>query len=262
MNHPFFADRAVALASRLPADPEAAVGALYRAIYQREPTPEQKAAALEFVSSAAAETAEPAPPATLAWSYGYGPVDPAKGPTGTFKPLPHYDGKGWGGGPRWPDPTLGWARITAEGGHPGDDLARSTFRRWTSPIRGVVSVDSTLVHDVAGGDGVRAWVVSSRHGVLKKEVVHNARVDLRVEKVAVEPGDTIDFVVDIRNGLNSDEHLWAPKIRVVEPAAEGTPEPSDWDASRDFNGPPTRRLKPWEQLAQVLLMANEFLFVD
>jgi len=262
MNHPFFADRAGALASRLPADPDAAVGALYRAIYQRDPTPDQRLAALEFVSTAGVEPVEAAPAATLAWSYGYGPVDPAKGPTGAFKALPHYDGKAWGGGPSWPDATLGWARITAEGGHPGDDLARSTFRRWTSPVRGEVAIDSTLVHDVAGGDGVRAWVVSSRHGVLKKDVVHNARVDFRVEKIAVEPGDTIDFVVDVRDGLNSDQHLWAPKIRVVSPTAEGTPEPSDWDASRDFNGPPTRRLKPWEQLAQVLLMANEFLFVD
>ncbi|MDR3622251.1 MAG: PSD1 and planctomycete cytochrome C domain-containing protein [Paludisphaera borealis] len=264
MNHAFFADRARTLAARLPSDdPDAAVGFLYRSIYQRDPTPDQARAAREFVASAAAESAPIAPPATLAWSYGYGPVDPKSGPSKVFKPLPHYDGKGWGGGPQWPDPTLGWARITAEGGHPGDDLARSTFRRWTAPIRGEVAVDSTLVHDVAGGDGVRAWVVSSRHGVLKTAVVHNAKVDFHVAKVAVEPGDTIDFVVDIRDGLNSDQHLWSPKIRLVAPAdVKATSETSEWDASRDFTGPPTRQLKPWEQLAQVLLMSNEFLFVD
>ncbi len=266
MNHPFLAGRARVLAARFATDDaDASIRALYRATYQREPTSEQVEAARAFVTSAADEPATMAPPATLAWSYGYGTVDPTTGPGKEFHPFPHYSGKAWGGGPRWPDPTLGWAQITAEGGHPGDDLKRSIFRRWTSPIKGVIAIESILTHTEASGDGVRAWLASSRHGVLKTSVVHNAKVDFNAESVAVEPGDTIDFVVDVRDGLNSDQHLWAPKIRVVDGdafAVAGSTPVSDWDAVRDFSGPMTERLKPWEQLAQVLLMANEFLFID
>ena len=66
----------------------------------------------------------------------------------------------------------------------------------------------------AAGDGVRGWIVSSRHGVLKSaDRPQHAEVEFNVDSLAVEAGDTIDFVVDIRDGLNSDQHLWAAKIR-------------------------------------------------
>ena len=260
LNHPFVADRARALAESLPKDdPAAAVARLYERIHRREPTPAQREAAVAFVAAAASEAEPPPPPETLAWSYGHGPVDPTKGPDpAAFAPLPHFDGKGWGGGPRWPDPKLGWARITADGGHPGDDLARSIYRRWTSPIRGEVAVTSTLVHEAEPGDGVRAWLVHNRMGVLKTAAVHNGCEDFSAT-VVVEPGDTIDFVVDVRDNLSHDDHLWAPTIRAV--AAEPS-TPSAWDARRDFNGPAPRPLDAWGQLAQVLLMSNEFMFVD
>ncbi len=64
-------------------------------------------------------------------------------------------------------------------------------------------------------------------------------------------------MVDIRDGLNSDQFLWAPVLSEVGPA-----QPTTWDAQADFGGETTPRLGPWEQLAQVLLMANEFNFID
>ena len=75
------------------------------------------------------------------------------------------------------------------------------------------------------------------------------------EPVEVEAGETIDFAVDFREGLNSDQFLWAPAIREL---STGT----TWDAARDFAGPVEPRLSPREQLAQVILMANELMFVD
>ncbi|MDG3005580.1 PSD1 and planctomycete cytochrome C domain-containing protein [Paludisphaera mucosa] len=262
LNHPFVADRARAIAARLPKDdPAAGVRRLFEAVYQRGPTAAQAEAAVAFVRSATTEAEAPPAPETLAWSYGYGPVDATSGPAPkSFTPLPHYDGKGWGGGPTWPDPKLGWARITGEGGHPGNDLAHATYRRWTSPIRGEVAVASTLIHEEASGDGIRGWLVHGRKGVLKSALVHNRREDFSAPSVEVEPGDTLDFVVDVREVLNNDQHLWAPAVRVLR---ADPPSPSTaWDARRDFAGPSPRKLAPWEQLAQVLLMSNEFDFVD
>lgn len=262
MNHPFLADRARALVAHLPTnDPDAAIRQLYRAAYQRAPTDEQVRAARDFIASSVAEP-PPAPPVeTLAWHYGYVAVDPASGPAADFHPLPHYNGSAWGGGAQWPDAALGWARLTAEGGHPGDDLQHATIRRWIAPRKATVAIESTLIHSEASGDGVRGWIVSGRQGVLKSAMVHNGRTDFNVPSIAVEPGDTIDFVVDIGGGLNSDQHLWSPKIRDLG-ESPGSAAPPTWDAARDFSGPPVHQLQPWEQLAQVLLMANELMFVD
>ncbi|WP_165232092.1 PSD1 and planctomycete cytochrome C domain-containing protein [Aquisphaera insulae] len=262
LNHPFSAARARALSARLPGRDEAAIRALFVAAFQREPTAAEASAAVEFLASAAAVPAARTPAESLAWSYGCITVDLGKGPGTDFRPMPSFDGKGWGGGPQWPDPKLGWARITAEGGHPGDDLARSIARRWTSPIRGEVAVESTLEHDPTVGDGVRAWLVSGRLGVLRKAVVHAGKVAIDAPAVSVQPGDVLDFVVDIRDGLNSDQHLWAPRIRATRVDAGPAPMDGYWDAARDFRGPAVNGLSPREQLAQVLLMSNEFMFVD
>ena len=35
-----------------------------------------------------------------------------------------------------------------------------------------------------------------------------------------------------------------------------------WDAQADFKAPPPPKLEPLEQMAQALLMTNEFLFID
>jgi hypothetical protein len=35
-----------------------------------------------------------------------------------------------------------------------------------------------------------------------------------------------------------------------------------WDAEKDFTGPARGELDRWQQLAQVLLLANEFIFLD
>jgi len=258
LNHPFLAGRAKALVARgRGAEPAEAIRQLYRAAYQREPTRPQVQAALAFLDSASEESPPPPAPETLAWSYGFGAVDPGKGRVTGFHPLPHFNGSAWGGGPKWPDPALGWVQLTARGGHAGNDLQHAAIRRWTAPRKAIVSIRSTAIHEVAAGDGIRCWVVSSRGGVLKSETVHNARADLNADSVEVEAGDTIDFVVDFREGLNSDQYLWAPVIRMLGPKSDPT-----WDAARDFAGPAEPRLTPWEQLAQVILMANELMFVD
>ena len=39
----------------------------------------------------------------------------------SFEPLPHFTGEAWQGGKNWPDEKLGWAQLTAMGGHAGND---------------------------------------------------------------------------------------------------------------------------------------------
>ena len=75
-------------------------------------------------------------------------------------------------------------------------------------------------------------------------------------------GEFIDFITDPQAGDAFDSFGWKVTLSLV-PA--GRPrEESCFDSAADFRGPdPTSPpLSPREKLAQVLLLCNEFTFVD
>lgn len=72
----------------------------------------------------------------------------------------------------------------------------------------------------------------------------------------LKAGDTLDFMTDIGNKPSYNQSLGKAKLTAV-----GSSGPT-FDSERDFAGQPTTQLSPGEQLAQVLLSANEFVFVD
>jgi hypothetical protein len=189
----------------------------------------------------------------MAWKYGYGEVDESVGKLKEFKELPHFTGNAWQGGPAYPDNALGWVQLTAAGGHPGNDPKHACVRRWVAPDTRTIRIRSVAAHEPEVGDGVRFRILSSRHGLLKSVNLKASKEAIDLDSIQVETGDTIDFVVDIFEGLNSDQHLWAPEIQSAE---------LGWNASRDFGGPVQPKLNSFEQLAQILMLTNELIFVD
>ena len=172
-----------------------------------------------------------------------------------FHKLPHFTGKSWQGGSDFPDGKLGWAQLTATGGHPGNDLQHAVIRRWVAPTNMTISVRGELKHEPEAGDGVRAFVVSSQRGELKSVTVHHATEQIMVDAFEVTPGESVDFIVSIHQSLNSNQFLWAPEIVSSK----------TWDAKKDFAGPApdyVEPLQPWAQYAQALLLSNEFSFID
>ena len=257
LNGPFAANRAKALARRF-ADlaPAERVQQLHQALYQRPATEGEIAGALRFVREAEADqTDRPAPVRATQWRYGTGSYDETAKRVKTFSALPHFTGAAWQGAEQWPGAESGWAQLTAEGGHPGNTRAHACVRRWVAPRDATISITGTLTHEPEQGDGVRAFIVSSRQGELKSVSVHQSKAEMSAPNLAVQAGDTIDFIVDIGNTLSYDQFLWAPVI---------TADGDRWDARAEFTGPrrATELLTAWEQYAQVLLLANEFAFVD
>jgi hypothetical protein len=269
MNSGFVADRARALAKRpevaSAASPAERVRRLYELCYQRPPTSQQEQAALAFVAhQPPAPVPAPGPPVATAWQYGYGEINTVSKRIINFQKLPHFTGSAWQGGAAWPDAALGWVQLTAEGGHAGNDPAHAAVRRWVAPRDCAVSVTGTVRHKNEAGDGVVATIVSSRDGVLASYTLHNRTAAAQIEPVNVKKGDTLDFVVDRNADLNSDDFEWSPTIADLGPTPpDGGPK--SWDAKKEFRpapAPPPAPLTAWEQLAQVLLESNEFLFVD
>lgn len=266
INSPFLHEQARALAER-----SADVRALYRNALGRDPNPQEAALAQRFVNSkpAASDGAN----APGAWTYGYGAFDPMARRVTSFHRFTYFTGTAWQANSLLPDPVAGNAFLTATGGAPGDNLNTAAIRRWTADAAATVDIEGTLTHSLNQFEqrfrltnGIRGWIVSSRHGVLgswtfdapepRKEFKPSdvRKVSTDVKAVRVEPGDVIDFVVDSRDDYESDDFQWAPVIR----ASGGR----TFDAAKDFSGPAPKPLTPWEQLAQVILLTNELAFLD
>lgn len=259
LNSPFVMEQAEHLATRQEVtaltDPAERIRQLHRLVYGRPPTDEELRLGLEFIAQAdPAEVVSPPP----AWQYGYGAFDEANGRVAHFAPLPHWTGDTWQGGPQRPDPKIGWVLLTSRGGHPGDDAQHAAIRRWTAPAEGTVALRGRVKHPRSEGDGVRCRVVSSRTGLLGEWTAHNGQTPTNLPRIEVRAGETLDFVTDCRTGPTHDGFEW-PVTLTLDPPPPGK---AAWRSSEDFTGPRPNPLTVWAQYAQVLLLSNEFAFVD
>ncbi|MEX2168296.1 MAG: PSD1 and planctomycete cytochrome C domain-containing protein [Pirellulales bacterium] len=253
MNSPFVLQQAEHLVRR----PEVASVAsyedraqqIYEAALGRVPTAEELAVATEFLTTS--ESA--APESTNCWKYGWGTVDEHTGRV-EFHELPHFAKKAWQGGTELPDPALGWVFLTANGGHTGDK-AHMAIRRWTAPRAGIARIAGVLQHKPEKGDGVRARIVTAA-GLAAEWTVYHGQLETGMTGIPVTQGDVIDLVVDCRENVDHDDFEW--KTTITLQPTEG--ELQVFDSTAEFRGPAP--LTPLERLAHVLLMSNEFAFVD
>ena len=267
LNSSFMAEQAVRLANRpevaAEKDPAKRVHRLYRIALGREATAREISVGLKFIDFGG----EPGPPASdvSAWQYGVGEYDSSTDRVKTFAPLRVFTADFWQGASMLPDSVTGKAKLGADGGEPGDSPRQSVIRRWTSLAEGKVSIEGTLRHDQNSlrnfGDGVRARIVSSRHGELASWTVNGSSAETNLNGIIIEKGDTLDFVVDGRADSENDGFRWTPTIKMTG-LNESEPKETVWSAKEDFRGPTPQALTVWERYAHVLLETNEFAFVD
>jgi hypothetical protein len=267
MNSPFVAEQARALAAREViaggGEPAERIRQLHRLVFLRDPTASELKLGLRFLASRQLERPSTRAPEPARWLYGYGPYPESATRVTRFEPLGHWTGDAWQWGPTWPDPDVGSVRVTRDGGHPGKGAERAVIRRWVAPHRGAIAITGKVRHEGKEGDGVLAAIACGRSGELGRWVVHGTEAEAKVERLDVEEGDAIDFIVSSRDDSDGDAFAWAPYIRLIEPQADE--RPSEWKADDGFRGPPAPPPEPltsWEEYAQVLLLSNEFAFVD
>jgi hypothetical protein len=267
MNSPFVVQQARAWLERAEiksaTSDEQKLRRLYRTAFQRGPDPEEVKLAKKFLAE---QVAASQPPELPAWQYGYGTIDETTKRVAQFTPLPHFTGYAWQGGTNLPDPKLGWVILNADGGHVGNDLNHAAIRRWRAPRDGAIRVTGELNHPNEKGDGVRSRVVSSRAGQLGEWIAQHSKTNTDLQHIQVQAGDLIDFATDCRASVEFDSFHWAPVVQYVAEAGKVPADtPKEWNAKTDFSGPrkpSSTPLSPWEKYAQVLLLANELVFVD
>jgi hypothetical protein len=131
-------------------------------------------------------------------------------------------------------------------------------------VDSLVSVMGQLYHYSSAGDGIRGYVISSRSGILWQSDVQDGMVPTDFYDAEIHVGDILDLVVICKKNEQEDHFRWHPRIYLTGDNASSFPR-QDWISRFDFEGPPPAPavpLQPWEQYAQVLLMSNEFMFVD
>jgi Protein of unknown function (DUF1553)/Protein of unknown function (DUF1549)/Planctomycete cytochrome C len=267
LNSSFMAEQAVHLANRpevtAEKDPMKRVQRLYRIALGRDATERETSLGLKFVNGGGEPN--PATGDVSVWQYGIGEYDSMTERVKAFSPLRVFTGDFWQGSSMLPDSVTGKAKLGADGGEPGDNPRQSVSRRWTSPAEGKVSIEGTLRHDQNSvrdfGDGVRARIVSSRHGELASWSVNGSSAETNLNGIILEKGDTLDFIVDGRADSENDGFRWAPTIKMTG-LNDTEPRETVWNAKEDFRGPAPRPLTVWERYAHVLIETNEFAFVD
>ena len=262
MNSPFVVEQARHLAGRPELrrmeNEEASIRNLYRLVYGRSPTSEEIAMGKDFLGAAPAGSATDQP---SAWTYGVGEVDEPTGRLRSFHPFGYFTGQDWQADPFPRDPDAAEPRLDAGGGRPGSGRVGAVVRRWTSPRAGTVTIRGRFEHKAKKGDGVHGRIVHGEQGEIASWTVHKVKVETNIEGVEVKEGDTVDFIVEARDDARNDAFTWSPEIRMTRPS-KGEKGRMAWNASAGFAGPPLPPQTPWARYAQVLLLANEFIFVD
>ncbi len=261
-NSPFIMDHAVEIAKASesamnPDDLKPRIRQMFQKVLRRESTPSELDQCSEYLNQL--QTDEVTANGPTGWSYGYGTIDEEKQAVTEFTQLPILKDGQFKGGEKLPDEKLGWTSLNRAGGHPGGTTSLCVIRRWTADCDCRIFVNSVVAHAKAEGDGVRCRIVTPGRGVMSDATVHNSTQWQSVPPFDAKAGQQIDFVVDCRT--NEAHDSFQSKITIMQSVNKKVQR--NWKSEDDFpESPEPGRMDAWSQLAQTLLLTNEFIFVD
>ena len=218
---------------------EESVQKIYGRVLQREASPEEAKAAVAWLTRARLQRT------AGAWEYGY-----LRDGSLEFVALPFFKNGRWSGGEELPDAELGYLFWMHDAGHP--ELDKAVALSWTAVEDGELRVEGDLKTGSDQGNGVRGRVMRPDGEMLGEWISEGAgEVATSLPKIEVKAGEQLWFVVDSRGDQGFDGFRWTPLL------FKGEEEVAN--ASTEFSGP---GLEPLAQLAQVLLLSNEFFYID
>jgi hypothetical protein len=253
LNNPLLTESAKALAGALERenpDDAGRIEALYRRVFQRDPSRAEIERARAYLAAYPAH--DLVHPESHDWQYGHGEFDPEKKKVREFTALANFDGKSFRGT---------GVVLDATGGDSGSSTKQSTIRRWVAPTSGEIHISAELVHPEDKSDGVVARILSSRAGVLGEWTANKQAVCTDLNRINVQQGEVLDFIVSSASDKDPGAYRWSPSI--VMPTADMPAMPGmsrRWDARVDFANPnaPLKPLTAWEELCQAVLLSPEF----
>lgn len=236
------------------------VDQMFARVLGRKPTKDEFAMATAFLAQPATPTTPMIEPRSM-WTYGVGMIDEQHRVT-ALERFQHFTGDRWQTSSEFPvDSPWGYAFVEREDAHPPRASDRAVVRRFTAPFDGDVVVRGQVGHRQQDGDGVElsVWIGDDRK--FKETQKANNR-PLPPMRGKVKAGQSIDFVVSNHKFDSFDGFFLRATVRLIGRDGESI----ETNSVKDFAGPmamtASQPLDRAEQLAQVLLMSNEFAFVD
>jgi hypothetical protein len=252
MNSPFMLRSSRMIVGPLKGNTKAKIDEIFKRVYGRAPKSKEMKFSQDFLAQANNSFKESALPE---WLFGYAILneqDHLQKLTefAFFNKVRRQVSK------VFPHKKAGHAVLTEKGGHPGRNKL-AVVRRCKLNRTGKLSIKSWLKHPSEKGDGVRALVMHNGVKIGEWNCQYGSVLTV-LENVSVVAGDVIDFVVDAKKSTNSDAFTWPVEMAVsVASSNEKVPIPQDFKKEQK-----SQNYSAWHGLAQVLMMSNEFLYVD
>jgi hypothetical protein len=91
-------------------------------------------------------------------------------------------------------------------------------RKWVAPKKGFIRIAGNVAKsDTTGGDGVSATVLKNKFQLWSQTLAYNDSIGYEVGiTVAVQPGDSIYFVVNQNSNMDYDSTSWTPIIAYMD----------------------------------------------
>ena len=267
MNHDFLATAARDLVAEIQrelgqaaSDDRMLTRSLFARVLGRLPRPSEHELAVQYLAKPAGQP-ETRLDTRRMWQYGVGTLSD-EGSVTEFKPFPHFSDGRYAGSETFPDPVWQYSSLSAVGGHPGAGRDWAVVRRLQIDRDGIAKITGVIEHPNQQGDGIQVTITAGDKQRWT-EVVKAAKRPFGPLQFPVKEGDTVDLVVSDNGSTSFDSFRWTASIQVLGEESGS----AEFDTQGDFSGPlppasPTIGLSRAEQLAQALMMSNEFCFVD
>ena len=187
----------------------------------------------------------------------YGIAKIENGQLGQFQKFDNYKDKSWKFKGKYPHPKYEYATLNTNGGHPGGNFP--VVRRMSIFEDGEMVLEGSLKHPKEQGDGVKATLfVNGKQ--LQSWHSHNNSVNTNSNSFHVNSGDVIEFAVEPGKNHSFDSYTWDKKLKLT--VAGKSKDLDLQDSYSGKQGATSATYSVWDALAQVMLMSNEFLYVD
>jgi hypothetical protein len=120
---------------------------------------------------------------------------------------------------------------------------------------GNLRIVGKATHKSKKGNGVRLMVFHNGKLVSSWKCFANSLQTILPLKV--KKGDIVDLVADPMGSPNNDHYSWPVTFTLKSGSKR-----AKWRLADLFNSKPEKNFSIWASLAQVLMMSNEFLYVD
>ena len=174
-----------------------------------------------------------------------------------FKKFNHYKNKTWQFKGAFPHKVYSYASLKENGGHPGRDFA--VIRQVKVFENGHISLEGSLRHPNPKGDGIRAVLLLNGMKIQSWDS-HNKSLPTKFTGIQVKSGDVIGLAVEPIKSDSFDSYTWSKKLKLDTGVKAKHLDLQGMFSGSQASGKPTYSV--WDALAQVMIMSNEFQYVD